>query len=189
MIKTIRGDFFLRAEKEEIMEKESLENQAKRLAGIYFSAEEQSVLAGLSYRWNGRFHGKTAGICRFKRTADSKTIPVQIEISSKYMEIFPEMLNSVLLHEMIHAVLPWEEKHGVKFKKRMAQINHTLEEEGKPLIAVRIPEEKAFPKDYKYTYVCTRCGQLYRRVQKPIDLRRNVCGRCRGKLQKVSLTP
>lgn len=168
------------------MEKVLLNERAAELAEKYFQIEDRQKLLNIDYRWNGRFRGKTAGVCRFKKNAQGVFEPAGIEISSKYMEMFPEMLVPVLLHEMIHAVLPWEEKHGRAFKTMASEMNQFLKEAGEELITVRISEEKAMPRNYKYEYECTRCGQIYRRVQNPIQLKKNVCGRCHGKLREIN---
>lgn len=165
---------------------ENLKEYALECAENYFSKEEIQTLSHLEYCWNRRFRGRTAGVCRFKNDIQTKkTIPVQIDISARYIEEFPEMFIPILLHEMIHAVLPYEEKHGAKFKEQANRINMSLKEKEIPLISVKIPREKMLLKEYRYVYQCTECGQMYRRVQKPIQISRYRCGKCKGKLKKM----
>lgn len=167
------------------MDQRELENQARELVKKYFSEKDYDQLLEMEYSWNGRFRGKTAGVCRFKKSEKGEFYPIRIEISSKYIEIFPEMLTPILLHEMIHAILPFSEKHGAAFRKQAQMINKELLKNGEELISVRIPQEKSMEKEYRYFYECVSCGQKYGRVRNPINVRKSVCGKCRGKIKEI----
>ena len=153
----------------------------QKMAEAYFPKEVRKRLLECDISWNNRFRGATAGVAKFRKENGSEYR--SIEISSKYIKQYPDQLKSIMLHEMIHIVLEIGENHGKNFKIEMNRINKQLELEGDhSRVSVRISEDKRLPRDYKYTYFCRKCGQIYNRVRKPIDLKRNVCGRCYGKL-------
>lgn len=92
-----------------------------------------------------------------------------IKLSPHYIKKFPEELDNILLHEMIHA--SGIRGHGERFKKEMRRINSfgwNVQTHSK---------ERAVT----HTYVCKQCKQTIKRSRR-INVERYVCGKCGGKL-------
>lgn len=167
-----------------MLEQFDLPKLKHQLSKEYFDKENYVKLSSCGISWNNRFRGATAGVARFgtKNGIEYKNI----EISSKYISAFPDQLKTIMLHEMIHIIFDANEKHGLNFKSEMNRINNQLECEGHPYrISVHISRDKMMPKIYKYSYRCSDCGQIYNRVRKSIDIKKFVCGKCRGKLVEI----
>lgn len=156
----------------------------KEFANKYFLDSYYDILVNCEISWNNRFNGATAGVARFINK--NGVIYRKIEISSKYIQYYPNQLKTVLLHEMIHIILDINERHGIKFIEQMNRINKALEIEGEEnRISIKIPFNKVMPKKYKYSYLCEKCGMIYNRVKNPINIRKYVCGKCLGKLKNI----
>ena len=154
------------------------------LAQNYFPQSVYPLFTNVEVRWNNRFQGRTAGLYKV-RTIGAAQIK-SIELSSKYMDFFPQQLRPVMLHEMLHATLPISEKHGSRFKLEAQRMNSQLQQEGfTQLITVRVPQNMSMPRKYKYKYRCKGCGRIYSRVRRPVDTKKMVCGKCKGKLELI----
>lgn len=142
----------------------------------------------LSIKWSNRLN-KTAGYCylgsrmtgrdpvtglaKFERTA-------RIELASKVIDDRFK-LRDTLLHELCHAasylIDGVKDGHGNFFKKWGRHCNELL-----PDIPV-VSRCHSYQINYKFVYVCSRCGQNYGRHSKSIDVGKKCCGICKGKLE------
>lgn len=91
----------------------------------------------------------------------------------------PEELEKVVKHELCHYHLHLE---GRGYRHRDADFRNLLKESGGSRFVkdLRKPLDRMVP--LKWLYGCSTCGQLYPRKRK-IDLKKYVCGKCRGKLR------
>ena len=93
------------------------------------------------------------------------------------MEKYPEEIDNVLLHEMIHAYLNTigfpKEHHGARFKKWMRKLNSYG-------FNVTVYNENSFTtKKYKYAIQCKGCGVIDKGVRKlKYDLNAYQCVVC-----------
>ncbi|UJL47071.1 SprT family protein [Virgibacillus sp. NKC19-16] len=113
------------------------------------------------------------------RTTGGRYIPAQkiIELNPKYVvETDESEFIGIIKHELCHYHLHIEGKgykHGDKDFKEL------LKETGSPRHCTPLPSQK---REYKYTYICTKCKQEYKRVRR-VDVKKYRCGKCSGKLQ------
>lgn len=97
----------------------------------------------------------------------------------------------ILLHELIHAVLPFKEGHGELFKEAIQYVNGILGSH----IKIKTNPVKADgfrvvdPIQYAYKLVCQNCGKEVRRRRRGVMYKRYKanpdsyrCGYCKGKL-------
>lgn len=96
-----------------------------------------------------------------------------------FAAITPEQQLGVIRHELCHYHL-YRAHRGYQHKD--ADFKHLLQAVGGLRFAPALPQAA------NYVYVCTQCGQEYRR-QRRINLRRFACGKCRGKLRLVAKRP
>jgi SprT-like protein len=90
-----------------------------------------------------------------------------------------EELKGIILHELCHYHLHLMER-GYKHEDQDFKI--LLKHVGAPRYCKPLTQAKKRTLEYKYKYVCTNCSQPYLRKRK-IDLKRFVCGICKGKLK------
>jgi len=113
------------------------------------------------------------GLAKFERTA-------RIELASKFIDDRYK-LRDTLLHELCHAasylIDGVKDGHGKFFKKWGRHCNELL-----PDIPV-VSRCHSYQINYKFVYVCSRCGQNYGRHSKSIDVGKKCCGICKGKLE------
>ncbi|CZQ85004.1 SprT family protein [Trichococcus ilyis] len=90
----------------------------------------------------------------------------------------PEELEKVVKHELCHYHLHLE---GRGYRHRDADFRNLLKESGGSRFVkdLRGPMDALVPP--KWLYGCSACGQAYPRKRR-IDLKKYVCGKCRGKL-------
>lgn len=106
-----------------------------------------------------------------------------IEINPKqYEEYEREILIGIIKHELCHYHLHLENK-GYKhrdrdFKELLKKVNG--------LRYCEPPKETRRKETIKYRYQCKQCEQIYLRKRK-IDVKKYVCGTCRGELLETIL--
>lgn len=138
-----------------------------------FNEYNQKYFHGLvppvKIQWNNRTTN-TVGSCHY----DWQLTPIKIELSSKYLNMFPEEFEKTLVHEMIHVLYP-SSGHEGEFKKTMDFLNSRF-----PELNITIYADNRY---YRYVYACEVCGQNYKRARKMP--KGYVCGKCRGDLQLI----
>ena len=117
---------------------------------------------------------------------DSVSRIAVIELSCKVIDD-ETRLRSTLLHEMCHAAA-WvlddvaKPAHGSCFQKWAKRASHAI-----PDISVTTTHN--YEIDFKYKWVCVnypdRCNVMVQRHSRSINVERQVCGRCKGRLIEV----
>lgn len=130
---------------------------------LYFGGK---LSASAKVMWSNRLK-VTAGI---NYTDDNL-----IKISIDYMKKYPEDLDGVLLHEMVHQIIP---NHSKEFKKYVKE----LEEKSGIKIPLEGREMKGQERKHKYT--CPKCKIYFDRARE-IDLSRARCGKCNSRFKKI----
>ncbi|KIL38736.1 hypothetical protein SD70_24755 [Gordoniibacillus kamchatkensis] len=135
---------------------------------------------GLPFRHKARFNRRlrSTGGRYFTHSHD-------IEISPAQLEAFgADEVEKIIKHELCHYHL-----HILKrgYRHRDADFKQWLKRVGGSRYCRTLPD-RAVPKrlPYRYKLVCGRCGTEYLRKRK-LDVRKYVCGKCRGKLQSYTL--
>lgn len=91
-----------------------------------------------------------------------------------------EELEKVVKHELCHYHLHLEERG---YQHRDADFRNLLKESGGSRFVKDLRQAgtgSAAPP--KWLYICSACGQMYPRKRR-IDLKKYVCGKCKGKLK------
>ncbi|WP_442597626.1 SprT family protein [Neobacillus sp. D3-1R] len=108
-----------------------------------------------------------------------------IELNKRYYEqLGLEELIGIIKHELCHYHLHLEKK-GYKhqdpdFKKLMKQV-------GAPRFCKQLPERPKTNRSLKlYVYTCSDCSLVFKR-RRAVNIQKYVCGKCKGKLKKVSV--
>jgi SprT-like protein len=106
-----------------------------------------------------------------------------IEINKKYLEQLGEKeLIGIIKHELCHYHLHLE---GKGYQHRDQDFKLLLKKVGAPRFCNRLPDapdKRTFKK--LLIYECTQCHLQYKR-KRSINTNKYVCGKCRGKLEKV----
>jgi predicted SprT family Zn-dependent metalloprotease len=152
------------------------------LAPQLFREYNQLVFANqlpleLQVVWNPKLQ-RTAGYCAFITRGGKRE--ARIELSEKVLDS-EDRLRKTLAHEMCHAA-QWlvdgvsKPPHGAAFW-RWAKIftRHVPEME--------VTTCHSYEIYYKFRYVCSSCANTFGRQTKSVDLTRQCCARCKGKLQ------
>jgi SprT-like protein len=108
-----------------------------------------------------------------------------IEINKRYLEqLGKEELIGIIKHELCHYHLHLEKK-GYKhqdqdFKRLMMQV-------GAPRFCKQLPERpKTNRSGMIHMYSCSGCSLVFKR-KRAVNVSRYVCGRCKGKLKKITV--
>jgi predicted SprT family Zn-dependent metalloprotease len=138
--------------------------------------------------WSNKLR-TTAGLTRLLKTTRPGSPPVfsaSIELSSKVIDD-PHRLRSTLLHEMCHAAA-WmidgvsNPPHGKCFQKwgRIAMKNVT---------DIEVTTTHDYVIAFKYAWGCTtpKCGVVFKRHSRSVDVDKHRCGRCKGKLIEIEV--
>ncbi|KAB2328567.1 SprT family protein [Cytobacillus depressus] len=106
-----------------------------------------------------------------------------IEINRKYFEqLGQEELVGIIKHELCHYHLHLE---GKGYKHRDLDFRLLMKEVGAPRFCSPLPERTKTKTIKKIiVYSCVKCSQIYER-KRSINTDRFVCGKCKGRLQKV----
>ncbi|NEU32602.1 SprT family protein [bacterium LRH843] len=102
-----------------------------------------------------------------------------IEINPKQYEFFGEdALVGIIKHELCHYHL---HLLGMGYKHRDRDFKRLMERVGAPRFCDIVPGTTN-KEPVRYQYECSHCNLLYNRKRK-IDVKKYVCGKCRGKLR------
>ncbi|WP_028545893.1 SprT family protein [Paenibacillus taiwanensis] len=122
-------------------------------------------------RWNTRL-SSTGGRYLLK-SHDIEINPKQWEANGA------EEVERIIKHELCHYHLHLE---GRGYQHRDADFKRLLAEVGGSRYCKALPAiRKKRTEPYRYFLLCQACGQRYRRKRK-VDVKKYVCGKCRGKL-------
>jgi len=152
----------------------------------------------VTLHWSNKLR-TTAGMARLKRTMH-RPLPGRpskqqldepnfdrtaiVELSTKVLDS-RRRLRSTLLHELCHAAA-WiidatvKPPHGACFKKWAGVAMRAVPD-------VQVTTTHNYAIDFKYTWKCTTasCPAVFRRHSRSIDVEKQVCGRCKGRLEQV----
>lgn len=143
---------------------------------------DESGCRRVTVGWNARLY-KTAGVTYLRRKAESGDPIAAIELSIKVVDE-PARLYNTLAHELCHAAT-WivdriaKPPHGDHFKawaSRFARWDSQL----------RITTCHEYAIRYKFNYECVACGLRYGRHSRSINTEKQVCGRCKGRLELLA---
>jgi SprT-like protein len=144
----------------------------------------QQLVEQVSLQWfNKPFAHKAVFNQRLKTTAGRYIHRGHtIELNPHYYRIQGyEELISTIKHELCHYHLALARR---PFDHRSTEFRTLLQQVGGGRYAKPCPELRN-KSTALHVYCCSQCGQQYRRRRK-IDTRRFVCGKCKGKLNKIS---
>lgn len=131
------------------------------------------------------------GQCEIKTVGKQKTY--EITISKNLIENAPDWgIKTVIAHELIHT-LPQCASHGKKFQDFARKINkaypkYHVATTNKPEELGLKTEEEVEEKDFKYKFVCQKCGMEITRMRKSVFTEhpeRYRCTKCGGKFKQV----
>ena len=142
-------------------------------------------LSVVTVTWSNKLR-TTAGLTRCKKERGNSTRHATIELSMKVIDEH-HRLRHTLLHEMCHAA-QWlvDDKinppHGVLFKK---WANHAMDK----IQGAIVTTTHNYAIQYKHAWSCTteKCGALFQRQSKSIDVNTQVCGKCKGRLVEINV--
>lgn len=146
----------------------------------------EGKLSTIVVTWSSKLR-TTAGVTRCtKDMANPNRRFATIELSMKVIDEH-HRLRHTLLHEMCHAA-QWlidgeiNPPHGACFKK---WANHAMSK----IQGAVVTTTHDFAIQYKYAWACTveRCGAVFQRQSKSIDVDKHVCGKCKGRLQEINV--
>lgn len=133
----------------------------------------------VSVKYNTKTQGR-AGCCKMTRGYDNNGRPAyknfEIELSTKYIERFPEDdYRSTLIHEMIHVATPGG-GHGSEFMFKMNQINRDFGDK----LGFKVTRNSLGSGTYNYKYACKNCEVEFEAIRR-VDLERYHCAKCKSK--------
>jgi predicted SprT family Zn-dependent metalloprotease len=144
----------------------------------------------LKVTWSNKLR-TTAGVTRLRKDrslSESASVSraAEIELSMKVIDS-ESKLRSTLLHELCHAAA-WiiddssKPPHGQCFKKWAAKAMSSIPN-------VQVTTTHQYEISYKYAWACsnTSCDVVIKRHSRSIDIVRQVCGRCRGRLVEIKV--
>lgn len=173
-----------------LLSKAQFRKNRERLTQEAFAEFNEVVFDGklntVTVTWSSKLR-TTAGVARCtKERKNSDRRFASIELSMKVIDEY-QRLRHTLLHEMCHAA-QWlvdgaiNPPHGACFKKwanlAMSRIN-----------GVTVTTTHSFAIQYKYAWACTteRCGVVFQRQSKSIDVNKHFCGKCKGRLVEINV--
>ena len=143
-------------------------------------------LSTITVTWSSKLR-TTAGVTRCtKDRANPDRRFATIELSVKVIDEY-HRLRHTILHEMCHAA-QWvvdgkiNPPHGACFKK---WANHAMSKMPGEIVTTT----HDFAIQYKYAWACTtdKCGAVFQRQSKSIDVDKHVCGKCKGRLTEINV--
>nr|CAG4710178.1 unnamed protein product [Naegleria fowleri] len=158
-----------------------------KLPALKLSEGKAKDLKGKPYLlWNHHLR-KTAGYCKLftlKKSRNGKSTQLEkvvaIEISTKVCNC-EERLVHTLAHEMCHAasfLFDGVTGHGKTFYSYGDLIKKYYPD-------IPITTCHSYAIDYKYQWQCVDCGSIINRHSKSIDVTKQCCGVCKGRLQEI----
>jgi len=163
--------------------KRNKEELARRLYNLYNKECFNYLLpADMKIDWNVKLT-KTAGLCYTQRHTDRFNVEVRecrIELSNKVLTR-EDRLRDTLVHEMCHAaawiVCGYRDGHGPLWRKWAEIVRKRFPE--LPVIG----RCHSYEIEFKFWYRCVNCGYTFGRHSKSLDLKKKVCGYCRGEFE------
>lgn len=140
-----------------------------RFSRLYFD-NKLPPASEVTVEWSTRLIS-SAGLCRPRERLIRLSVPYHVK--------FPNEVDSTLLHEMIHLLVP---NHGPEFVAWMAHIRRLGGD------IKRYSLERATPVKYRWRYTCVGCGISRRNVRRyPLGGKNYRCRRCGGSLREEML--
>jgi predicted SprT family Zn-dependent metalloprotease len=144
--------------------------------------------ASVTLEWSNKLR-TTAGLTRLSTSrAGPPVLSASIELSAKVIDD-QHRLRSTLLHEMCHAAA-WivdgvhNPPHGKCFQKwaRIA-MRHVRD--------IEVTTTHDYIISFKYAWACTtpKCGVVFKRHSRSVDVDKHRCGKCKGKLMEIEVPP
>jgi predicted SprT family Zn-dependent metalloprotease len=173
------------------LSKAAFRQQRETLTESFFAEFNQKAfdgkLSAVEISWSNKMR-TTAGLTRLKRTTTNQGVKLSatIELSTKVIDE-ERRLRSTLLHEMCHAAA-WlidsvsKPPHGKCFQKWANTAMRRV-----PNIVVTTRHE--YEISYKFAWACTtpKCGAVIKRHSRSVDVVKQCCGRCKGKLIEIEV--
>ncbi|CAM9282923.1 unnamed protein product [Chrysoparadoxa australica] len=149
---------------------------------IFNEGAFDGALSSVQVTWSKKLL-QTAGItvCTKLRALSGKmTHKAKVELSTKVVDS-EDKLRSTLLHELCHAAAWLVDKtakppHGKVFWK-------WAEAASKAFPRIEVTTCHSYEINYKYRWECTGCGGVLGRHSKSIDVTKQVCSKCKGRLK------
>lgn len=144
--------------------------------------EIQELVEEISLQYFGRVFSHQAMFNKRLRTTGGRYLlrSHNIELNYRYYELYgKEELIGIIKHELCHYHLHIT---GKGYRHRDRDFRQLLKQVGAPRFCKRITETKR--ESSVYVYECTDCAFQYVR-KRTIDMKRYVCGRCKGRLKQV----
>ncbi|MBM7096825.1 MULTISPECIES: SprT family protein [Alteribacter] len=145
--------------------------------------ELQKLVEGISEAsFNRPFKHKATFNPRLRTTGGRYMLQSHnIEMNPKQLEQFgEEEFIKIVKHELCHYHLHIE---GRGYQHKDADFKQLLKKVGGSRFCQVVPGMRRRSKTL-HIYTCKKCGIQFRR-KRQIDLKRFVCGRCRGRLEKI----
>lgn len=144
--------------------------------------EIQELVEEISLQYFGRAFSHQAMFNKRLRTTGGRYLlrSHNIELNYRYYELYgKEELIGIIKHELCHYHLHIP---GKGYRHRDQDFRQLLKQVGAPRFCKRMTETKRGSS--VYVYECTDCAFQYVR-KRTIDMKRYVCGRCKGRLKQV----
>lgn len=148
------------------------------------NSQLQTLVEKISLAYFGRSFKHQALFNKRLRTTGGRYLlnSHNIEINPKQYQFFgQDTLVGIIKHELCHYHLHLQ---GMGFQHRDQDFKQLMEKVGAPRFCDVVPG--ALNKNrIIHQYECSSCGVRYNRKRR-IDVAKYVCGKCRGKLKKLS---
>ena len=144
--------------------------------------ELQAWVEELSMKFFGRPFNHRATFNRRLTSTGGRYFPKthNIDISWKQLEWNGRSeVEKIIKHELCHYHLHLMNKG---YQHRDPEFKTLLKQVGGSRYCKALPQEKRKKEPYRYMLRCKSCAMTYRRKRK-VDVRKYVCGKCRGKLE------
>ena len=176
------------------MSKAAFRRDRERLSQEFFvefdsKAFDGKLQANTTIVWSAKLR-TTAGQTRLQRKRAPRSAEMirctVIELSTKVLDDV-HRLRSTLLHECCHAAM-WlidgitKPAHGKCFKKWAKKGMKNIPD-------LIVTTTHSYEIQFKYAWACTtpKCGVVIQRHSRSVDVSKQVCGRCRGRLTEIEV--
>nr|OQO21039.1 hypothetical protein B0A51_08399 [Rachicladosporium sp. CCFEE 5018] len=197
--------------KQEMQVRKVFESRKHKLAEAFLSELDQRIThgqistlsattGGVKLLWSNTLN-TTAGRANWRRETTKTRLSdgmtqathkhhASIELASKVIDSDTRLYN-VLAHEFCHLANFMvsgikDQPHGTSFKTWGRKVTLAFEDRG-----VEVTTKHSYEIEFKYIWQCSGedCETLFQRHSKSIDVGRQRCGNCRGKLVQVKPAP
>ncbi len=153
--------------------------------GEHMKDEElQKLVESISEEWFGLSFNHAATFNSRLRTTGGRYLlrSHNLEFNKKHFDQFGmEELIGIIKHELCHYHLHLKRKG---YKHQDQDFKKLLNQVGGSRYCQVVPGQRRV-EEYKHLYECRDCMTKYKRKRK-MDTAKYVCGRCRGRLRKIS---